>query len=131
MRLPAQGDNRAGIDKSPQNPDSCALSGHRPASLYPIEFKENTLANTAQAKKRARQAEVHRARNAGQLTLMRTHIKKVRALVAKKDLAGAKEAYREACSVIDRVANKGRTHKNAAARYKSGLNAQIKALAAA
>jgi small subunit ribosomal protein S20 len=89
------------------------------------------LANTAQAKKRARQAEVRRARNTAQLTLMRTRIKKVRQAIAKKDVAGAKDAFRDACSAIDRLAGKGRIHKNAASRYKSRLNERIKAIAAA
>jgi small subunit ribosomal protein S20 len=89
------------------------------------------LANTAQAKKRARQAEAHRARNASQLTHMRTRIRQVRAAVARKDAAGARDAYREACSAIDRLAGKGRIHKNAAARYKSRLNERVKELSQA
>ena len=87
------------------------------------------MANTAQAKKRARQAEVHRARNAGQRTELRTQIKKVRTAVASKDKPAAQLAYREAASVIDRLVGKGLVHKNAAARYKSGLNQQVRTLA--
>jgi len=87
------------------------------------------LANTAQAKKRARQAEAHRARNAGQRTELRTQIKKVRIAVAGKDKSAAQQAYREAASAIDRLARKGLVHKNAAARYKSGLNQQLRSLA--
>lgn len=87
------------------------------------------MANTAQAKKRARQAEAHRARNAGQRTELRTQIKKVRIAVAGKDKSAAQQAYREAASAIDRLARKGLVHKNAAARYKSGLNQQLRSLA--
>ena len=87
------------------------------------------MANTAQAKKRARQAEVHRARNAGQRTELRTRIKKVRTAVVAKDKSAAQTAYREAASVIDRLVGKGLVHKNAAARYKSGLNQQVRTLA--
>ena len=87
------------------------------------------MANTAQAKKRARQAEVHRARNAGQRTELRTQIKKVRTAVVAKDKSAAQQAYREATSVIDRLVGKGLVHKNAAARYKSGLNQQVRTLA--
>jgi small subunit ribosomal protein S20 len=87
------------------------------------------LANTAQAKKRARQAEVRRARNAGQRSELRSRIKKVRAAVAARDKAGAQQAFREAASVIDRLVGKGLVHRNAAARYKSGLNQQLRALA--
>lgn len=86
------------------------------------------MANTAQAKKRARQAEAHRTRNAGQRTELRTQIKKVRTAVASKDKSAAQQAYREAASAIDRLARKGLVHKNAAARYKSGLNQQVRTL---
>ncbi|KPL27498.1 MAG: hypothetical protein AMJ72_08620 [Acidithiobacillales bacterium SM1_46] len=68
------------------------------------------MANTAQAKKRARQAEAHRERNAAQRTWLRSKI-------------------REAASAIDRMAGRGIIHKNAAARYKRELNQGIKALA--
>jgi small subunit ribosomal protein S20 len=87
------------------------------------------LANTAQAKKRARQADVHRARNTSQRTELRSRIKKVRAAIAAKNKAGAQEAFLEATSVIDRMAGKGLIHKNAAARYKSGLNNGLRGLA--
>ncbi|MCR4346797.1 MAG: 30S ribosomal protein S20 [Sulfuricaulis sp.] len=87
------------------------------------------MANTAQAKKRARQAEVHRARNAGQRTELRTQIKKVRTAVVAKDKSAAQQAFREATSVIDRLVGKGLVHKNAAARYKSGLNQKVRTLA--
>jgi small subunit ribosomal protein S20 len=87
------------------------------------------LANTPQAKKRARQAEVRRARNAAQRTALRHRIKKVRAAIAAKDKDAARQAFREAVSTIDRLAGKGLIHKNAAARYKSGLNQKLRALA--
>jgi len=87
------------------------------------------VANTAQAKKRARQAEAHRALNATQRSMLRSAIKTVRAAVEKKDKDAAQQAYREATSVIDRMARKGIIHKNAAARYKSGLNNGVRTLA--
>ncbi|MCR4301718.1 MAG: 30S ribosomal protein S20 [Sulfuricaulis sp.] len=87
------------------------------------------MANTAQAKKRARQAEAHRTRNAGQRTELRTQIKKVRTAIASKDKSAAQQAFRDAASAIDRMARKGLVHKNAAARYKSGLHRQLRALA--
>jgi small subunit ribosomal protein S20 len=86
------------------------------------------LANTAQAKKRARQAETHRARNAGQRTELRSQIKKVRTAIAAKDKTVAQQVFREAGSVIDRMVGKKLLHKNAAARYKSGLNQQLRTL---
>ncbi|OGI45128.1 MAG: 30S ribosomal protein S20 [Candidatus Muproteobacteria bacterium RBG_16_65_31] len=87
------------------------------------------MANTAQAKKRARQAETHRERNAAQRSWLRSEIKKAREAVAGGDKAAASTALREAASVIDRMARKGLIHKNAAARYKSGLNVHLRALA--
>lgn len=87
------------------------------------------MANTIQAKKRARQADAHRARNSAQRTQLTTAIKKVRVAIVTKDKSKAQEAYRSATSIIDRLADKGLLHKNAAARHKSALNKQVKALA--
>ncbi|MHB8623792.1 MAG: 30S ribosomal protein S20 [Sulfuricaulis sp.] len=87
------------------------------------------MANTAQAKKRARQAEIHRSRNAGQRTELRNRIKKVRAAIAAKNKPAAQQAFRDATSVIDRLAGKGLVHKNTAARYKSVLNQRLRAMA--
>ena len=89
------------------------------------------MANSPSAKKRARQAEVRRQKNAGQRSMVRTVIKKVIAAVASKDAEAAKAAYAAAVPVIDRMADKGIIHKNKAARHKSRLNDKVKALAAA
>ena len=86
------------------------------------------MANSPQAKKRARQAVKARARNASQRSMVRTYIKKVVAAIAASDKAAASEAYTQMVPVLDRMADKGIFHKNKAARYKSRLNAQIKAL---
>jgi small subunit ribosomal protein S20 len=86
------------------------------------------VANTIQAKKRARQADAHRAHNAAQRTQLTSAIKKVRTAVGEQDKAKAQAAYRDATSVIDRLADKGILHKNAAARHKSSLNKRVKAL---
>lgn len=84
------------------------------------------MANTAQARKRARQNDEHRLHNAGRRSMMRTHIKKVLKAVEAGDTDGAKAAFRDASSVIDRSCKTGLIHKNAAARYKSRLNARIR-----
>jgi small subunit ribosomal protein S20 len=88
------------------------------------------LANTPQAKKRARQNEKRRQLKAGQRAMTRTYVKKVQAALATGDLDSARAAYAAAVPVLDRIADKGVIHKNKAARYKSRLNAHIKALAA-
>lgn len=86
------------------------------------------MANTAQARKRARQAEKHRLHNASLKTAMRTSIKKVRKAIAAGDATGAQAAFAEASSKADRLARKNIIHRNAASRYKSRLSARIKAL---
>jgi len=88
------------------------------------------VANSPQARKRARQAEKRRAHNSSLRSLVRTVIKKVYAAVNTGDSAAATAAYNNAVPVIDRMADKGIIHKNKAARHKSRLNAQIKALSA-
>jgi small subunit ribosomal protein S20 len=89
------------------------------------------VANTAQAKKRARQAEKHRAHNTARRSLMRTEIKKALKAIESKDKSGAQEAFRRASSIIDRLAGKGLLHRNTASRYKSRLNTRLRALASA
>ena len=88
------------------------------------------MANTAQARKRAKQAENRRRHNASFRSMVRTYIKKVVAAIGTKDYDVATTAYNEAVPVIDRMADKGIIHKNKAARHKSRLNAQVKELAA-
>jgi small subunit ribosomal protein S20 len=88
------------------------------------------VANSPQAKKRARQAEKRRQHNASLRSMVRTSIKKVIAAIATGNADEAKAAYLAAVPVIDRMADKGIIHKNKAARHKSRLNAQVKALAA-
>jgi small subunit ribosomal protein S20 len=87
------------------------------------------LANTASAKKRARQAVKARARNAGQRSMIRTTIKKVVKALDANDKAAAVAAYTDMVPVLDRYANRGMIHKNKAARHKSRLHARIAALA--
>jgi small subunit ribosomal protein S20 len=86
------------------------------------------VANTAQAKKRARQNEKRRQHNASLRSMVRTYLKKVDAAIATGVQADAQEAYASAVPVLDRMADKGILHKNKAARHKSRLNAQVKAL---
>jgi small subunit ribosomal protein S20 len=86
------------------------------------------VANSAQAKKRARQAEVHRQANAGKRSAMRTSVKRVKSLIEAADHDGAVQAFQEAEPVLDRMVGKGIIHKNMAARTKSRLSVKIKAL---
>lgn len=86
------------------------------------------MANTAQARKRARQNEARRRHNASQRSAFRTAIKKTIAAVEGGDYDQATEAYRTAVPIIDRAVSHGLIQKNKAARHKSRLNARIKAL---
>lgn len=88
------------------------------------------MANSAQARKRARQAVARNKHNSSLRSMMRTSIKRVREAIAAGDQAAANEVFRKASSVIDRVADKNVVHKNKAARHKSRLAAAIKGLAA-
>jgi small subunit ribosomal protein S20 len=86
------------------------------------------LANIKSAKKRAIQAEKARKHNASRRSMTRTYVKKVVAAIAAGDKTAAQAAFAAAMPVLDRMATKGLIHKNKAARHKSRLAAQIKAL---
>jgi small subunit ribosomal protein S20 len=87
------------------------------------------MANTVQARKRARQAVAARAQNMAQRSELRTAIKKVSAAVLAGDKAAAASVFQSSMSVIDRIADKKIIHKNKAARHKSRLAQAIKAMA--
>ena len=87
------------------------------------------MANSAQARKRARQAAKLNAHNSAIRSAMRTAVKKVRAAVETGNKEAAQAVYREATSTLDKVADKKIIHKNKAARNKSRLAALVKAMA--
>jgi small subunit ribosomal protein S20 len=86
------------------------------------------LANSAQARKRARQAEVHRQRNASQRSTFRTAVKKVVYAIEAGNKEEAQSLYQAAVSVIDKTAGKGLISANKSARHKSRLNARLRAM---
>tara|TARA_R100000322_G_scaffold167955_1_gene136726 strand:+ start:3955 stop:4227 length:273 start_codon:yes stop_codon:yes gene_type:complete len=86
------------------------------------------VANTPQAKKRARQNEQNRKHNASLRSMARTYIKKVKSQIAAGNADGAQEAFTKAQPIIDSMVNKGIFAKNQAARTKSRLNSKIKGL---
>ena len=89
------------------------------------------MANSPQARKRARQNVTRRARNASHRSMFRTFLKRVEAAIEDGNQAEAKDALTQAIPVIDRMAVKGIIHKNKAARHKSRLTARVKAVNAA
>ena len=86
------------------------------------------MANSSQARKRARQAETHRELNSSQRSKLRTHVKKVVKAIQAADKDAAATAYKAAIPVIDAMITKGLIHKNKAARHKSRLNGHIKSM---
>ena len=88
------------------------------------------MANSAQARKRARQADSHRAANVALASRYRTFVKKVVKLIEEGDREQAMQSYQEAIPVIDSAVTRGLIHRNKAARQKSRLNARIKSLSA-
>ena len=87
------------------------------------------LANSPQARKRARQSEKRRQQNAGNRSLFRTRIKQVLKFIELGDKENAEKAYSTAVSVVDKMATKKIIHKNKAARYKSRLLKHIRGMA--
>jgi small subunit ribosomal protein S20 len=87
------------------------------------------MANSKQARKRARQSTLRNAHNAAQRSRLRTAIKSVRKAIAAGDKAAAQEVFKSATSTIDSIADKKVVHKNAAARHKSRLAAALRAMA--
>ena len=86
------------------------------------------MANTAQARKRVRQAAKARSSNAAKKSVFRTSIKKVLKSISDKNSEQSKKDFIVAVSCIDKLVQKGLIHKNKAARHKSRLNSKIKAL---
>lgn len=88
------------------------------------------MANSPQARKRAKQNVVRRLANHSQRSRVRTAIKKLESALDGNDQSVAKEAYIAAVSMIDKATVKGLHHKNRAARLKSQLNRRVKAMSA-
>ena len=86
------------------------------------------MANTKSAEKRHRQSLEQRDRNRAHRSRLRTAIKKLRTAVASGDAASAQQLLPETLSVIDKIAQKGVIHDNAAARYKSRLAQKVNSL---
>jgi small subunit ribosomal protein S20 len=86
------------------------------------------MANSAQARKRARQAEKTRQRNAGLKSSLRSAVKKVRKAITAGDKSAATKELQAQQSIIDRIADKRIVHKNTASRSKMRLAQAIKAM---
>lgn len=86
------------------------------------------MANSPQARKRARNAEQNRQHNAAMRSKARTYLKSVNKAIEAGDREDAQARLRKASSVLDKATRKGKFHPNKAARHKSRLSAKIKAM---
>ncbi len=88
------------------------------------------MANTRSAKKATRVAARRTAINKNRLSRVRSSVKKVEEALAKGDRAAAIAALKAAQPELQRGAQKGVMHRNAAARRVSRLSKRVKALQA-
>lgn len=86
------------------------------------------MANSPQAKKRARQNDKRFAVNKARRSRIRTYLRKVEEALESGDKDAATAALRAAQPELMRGVTKGVFHKNTAARKMSRLSARVKAL---
>ena len=86
------------------------------------------MANTRQARKRAKQALQRTKINRSRISRIRTFIRRVESAVETRDGTAAAEALRQAQPEIMRGVTKGVLHRNTASRKVSRLAKQIKAI---
>jgi small subunit ribosomal protein S20 len=89
------------------------------------------MANHFSALKRARQTTKRTARNRANTSRLRSTLRDLREGLTKDDKKSVEQNYREAVSALDKGVQKGVIHKNTASRYKSRLNARLKAVKSA
>lgn len=87
------------------------------------------MANSPQAKKRARQNERRAEVNKARRSRIRTYLRKVEEAIASGDQAAAKAALQAAQPELMRGVTKGIFHKNTASRKMSRLSARVKSMA--
>lgn len=86
------------------------------------------MANSPQARKRARQNETRFAINKARRSRIRTFLRKVEEAIASGDKEAAVAALRAAQPELMRGVTKGVYHKNTASRKMSRLASRVKAL---
>ena len=86
------------------------------------------MANSPQAKKRARQNERNRIVNKDRRSRIRSFIRKVEEAIAGGDKESAMVALKSAQPELMRGVSKGIFHKNTAARKMSRLSARVNAI---
>ena len=86
------------------------------------------MANSAQAKKRARQIERRTEVNKARRSRIRTYLKKVDEALESGDKGIAQQALKVEQPELMRGVSKGIMHKNTASRKMSRLSSRVKAL---
>jgi small subunit ribosomal protein S20 len=86
------------------------------------------MANHVSALKRVRQTKRKTAVNRANKSRIRGSLRLLREAIVKGDISAAAEQFRATVSALDKSVQKGILHKNTASRYKSRLNARVKAL---
>ena len=86
------------------------------------------MANSPQAKKRARQSDKREAINKARRSRIRTYLRRVEEAIASGDQDAAAAALKAAQPELMRGVTKGVFHKNTASRKMSRLSARVKAL---
>ena len=87
------------------------------------------MANHVSSLKRAHQTTAKTAVNRSNESRLLGTLRLLRESIAKGDHATAMTQHREPASILDKSLQKGVLHKNTASRYKSRLNARVKAVA--
>jgi len=115
-------------------PDSIRLTADRVASkdassvtTAPILGRDN-MANTPQAKKRARQNEKRFQVNKARRSRVRTYLRRVEEAIESGDKDAASAALKAAQPELMRGVTKGIYHKNTVSRKMSRLSARVKSL---
>jgi small subunit ribosomal protein S20 len=86
------------------------------------------MANHVSSLKRARQTVAKTANNRSNKSKLRGTLRAMREAIAAGNSAELVKAYSATASILDKSVQKGVLHKNTASRYKSRLNARVKAV---
>ena len=87
------------------------------------------MANHVSSLKRARQTITKAAINRSNKSKLRGTLRLMREALTSGDKDNVTAVYRSTVSILDKSVQKGVLHKNTASRYKSRLNARVKAIA--
>lgn len=86
------------------------------------------MANHVSSLKRARQTETKTLVNRANKSRVRGSLRLLREALQKGDAQAVTAQYQATVSALDKSVQKGILHKNTASRYKSRLNARVKAI---